>query len=371
MEKIKVLMLVTNLRKSNGVASYVMNYFNTIDKNKIQMDFALLQDVSTPYYKDIVAAGSKYYILPSLSNPIKHYNKCAQIIKKGNYDVVHDNILLASIPLMIAAKKNHVPVRIIHSHNSKLGETRTREKRNLFFLPILLRTSNAYCACSKKAAEAMFGSKGYTFVPNIVTEGKLIFSAERRADIRCKMGVDNKIIVGTVGRVAPQKNPIFALDVICETIKAIPNIEYWWIGSGPLDEAMKIEVKNRGLSDKVQLLGSRDDVPDLYNAIDVFFLPSLFEGLPVTSIEAQAMGLPSVISDSITDELVYTDLVKYVSLNSQIDKWVEAIRNQAERMPYRRSYIKELRESCFSEDMAGAMLLNLYSELISGNSCRK
>ena len=361
---IKVLMLLHNLRVSAGVSSYVMNYFRAIDHSKIHIDFAIWSDIETPYYKEIAQAGSKIYVLPPLKLISKHLKKCERILSLENYDIVHDNTLLISYPIMHVAKRHNVPVRILHSHNSKLGETRSKEFRNRAFLPFLKQTSTDYAACSDLAARALFGKCEYDFIPNIILDRFLGFSEEKRISMRTGMKVNNKVVVGTVGRAAIQKNPLFAIDVMEKVIMTHPEVEYWWIGSGPMDETLKRRVEQSILKDGIKILGSRSDVPNLYQAIDVFFLPSLFEGLPVTGVEAQAMGLPSVVSDTVTKEMVYTDLVEFVPLDAPIESWVKTIEKQMKRIPERRSYMKELENSVFSSAHAGERLEEYYRRLL-------
>ena len=156
---IKVLMLVPNLRVSNGVTSYAMNYFRNLNHKNIKMDFAVYRKRENPYEEEINAAGSNIFLLPSVKKEFPaHIKACLDLIKNGQYDVIHDNSMLITYPMMKIAKK-YVPVRILHSHNSKLGETIKKEKRNKRFLPFLLHQANAYAACSDLAAKAMFGDK--------------------------------------------------------------------------------------------------------------------------------------------------------------------------------------------------------------------
>lgn len=362
--EIKVLMLLHNLRVSAGVSSYVMNYFRKIDHTKIHMDFAIWSDIETPYYEEIESSGSKIFVLPSVKSIHKHIQMCHKILNEGQYNVIHDNTLMISFPIMKEAEKIHVPVRLLHSHNSKLGETRTKEIRNKLFLPLLKSTSTDYAACSKLAALAMFGQSDYDFIPNVVSSEKLNYSLIKRNMVRKDLGAGNKVIIGTVGRVAAQKNPLFAIDVIESLMDKSPNVEYWWIGSGLMDKELENRVQNSRYKDKIRLLGSRDDVPDLYQAIDIFFLPSLFEGLPVTGVEAQAIGIPSVLSNTITKEVVYTDLVKFVDLNQPVEYWSKALLEQIDRVPDRCSHIEELRNSPFSDNKAGEYLTQIYEKLV-------
>ncbi len=361
--QIRVLMLLPNLRVSNGVTSYAMNYFKRINHNSVHMDFAIYKKRESPYEDEILSAGSRIFLLPPVKNIAAHVKFCDKLLKNGHYDIIHDNSLLVTYPIMRIAKK-YVPVRILHSHNSKLGETTKKEKRNAFFLPFLLRQANEYASCSELAAKSMFGDAGYEFIPNFIDAENYHFDKSVRHRVRRSMNAENKKIIATVGRVAAQKNPFFALDVFDVVAERKPEVEYWWIGSGPLDEEVREYANKLKHSDKVKFLGSRNDVKDLYQAIDLFFLPSLFEGLPVTGVEAQAMGLPCIISDSVTKEVVYTDLVEYVSLSESKEDWADIICGKLDRPEERRGRGEELLKSKFSSEFAGEFLEDYYRKLI-------
>lgn len=361
----KVLMFVGNLRASNGVTSFVMSYFRKLDPTKVQMDFVLMNDVPSPYYDEIIERGSKIFILPPINNVYHHYQECKKILRDGDYDVVCDNILIKSIPMMLAAKKCGVPVRILHSHNTKLSTSIKKERITKLLLPLLKREITDYCACGQLAGEALFGKAKFTVIPNVIAPETNTFDKVKRDKIRKELGVDDKVVVGTVGRTSIQKNPYFAIDVIEKVHQTNPSIVYWWIGSGELDDQLRAYVKKKGLGKVVSFLGSRDDVQDLYQAMDVLFLPSLFEGLPLTGVEAQAMGLPSILSASVTDELVYTDLVEYVSLDEPIEEWEKAFKKAIERIPQRRAYTEELKQSVYSAEDAGKNMTKIYEDLLA------
>ena len=364
MSRIRVLMVIPNFRPSSGITTYAMNYYKIIDPDKVHMDFCVYWDGSENYEKEIKDTGATIFHLKAGKNIYNHYKCCDEILKNGNYHIIHDNTLSVSIPIMQTAKKRGVPVRILHSHNSRLGETKVKEMRNRMIVPVLKNFSTDFAACSEMAARALFGDSEYYLIPNIVFEQNLAFSKERREQTRRRMNAEGKIIIATVGRAVPQKNPLFALQVIKEVIKKHPDVEYWWIGQGTMLDTIKDEAEKIGIQNQIRLLGNREDVPDLYQAMDIFFLPSLFEGLPVTGVEAQAEGLPSVLSSSITRELTYTDLIEFVSLNDTIDQWVAAIERQISRIGERRSYIQELRKSPFSEYHAGDYLTEIYERLL-------
>lgn len=359
---IKVLMLVPNLRVSNGVVSFVMNYYRNVDHNKIRVDFALYDDPSSPYY-DEIREDSKIYLLPSVKSWMEHIECCKKILAE-NYDIIHDNLLHISIPMMWCAKKTHVSIRVLHSHNTKMGENLGKEIRNKCFLPIIrgLATDNA--ACSIDAGKAMFGNHSFEVIPNVISTEKYKFDMATRLEVRKQTKTTEKLIVGTVGRLVEQKNPFFAVDVFEKLLKRVPNVEYWWIGSGGLDNQVIDYVEKKNLSQNVKILGSRADVLDLYQAMDCFFMPSLFEGLPVTGVEAQAMGLPMVVSDTITKEMEYSDLIDYVGLNEKPEIWAEHLKSALERKIDREKYSEKLKMSIFSDVGCGDRLLSIYQKML-------
>lgn len=366
-KKIKVLMILPNLCVSSGVVSFAMNYFRAIDHRKIQMDFAIYWDVPTPNYDEIKTNGGKVYILPSIKDIKEHSHVCEHIIQKGNYDIVHDNTLLVSMVLMYYARKYNVPVRILHSHSSKLGETELKGFRNKLFMPLLRSMATDYCACSKVAAKGMFGNKKVIIIPNIISTDKYIFSQETREKIRKKFNVSGSFLVGTVGRLAAPKNPFYAIDCIVEAKKIISNLQYWWIGTGPLNEQVKEYISKKEAGDYIHLLGSRIDIPELYQAMDLFFLPSHFEGLPLTGLEAQASGLPCLVSNAVSNEFVYTDQVSFFSLRDSVDKvccMIQQVQAKADEKRRETSKVKLL-SSPFSDKGAGEQLTLVYKRLLS------
>ena len=364
MKPLKVLMVVPNLRVANGVASFAMNYYRSIDHAQVKMDFISYKKIDTPYIDEIESNGDSVFYVTSVKNIFKHYRECKRIIRAGRYDIIHDNTLHISIPMMWCAKKAGVTVRILHSHNSKMGETPAKAFRNRFFLPVLRSLATNYAACSQLAGRAMFEDQEFTVIPNVIQTEKYRFDPTMRKSVRQKMNATDKFVVGTVGRLAEQKNPFFAMDVFECLQKQVPNAEYWWVGSGSLDDQVKAYVEKKGLFGKVKLLGSRNDTVELYQGMDVFFLPSLFEGLPVTGVEAQAMGLPIVVSESITKEMVYTDLVDYVDLKELKEVWAKHLEDTMDKKIERSKYAEQLKYSEFSNYRCGKNLLYIYIEML-------
>ena len=358
----KVLMVVSNLHIAGGVARFAMKYYKNIDHNKIAMDF-ILYDNSDPfneYVDEIKKHGDHIYCLPPLKNINEHLKSCRNILKRGKYDVIHDNSLINTIPLMREAKKTKIPVRVLHAHATRLGQNKYKELRNKFFLPILKKSINTNAACSVEAAKCLFGNDKYTLLHNAIHGEDYFFDKEKRNEFRKQIGASDKKIVLTVGRVAEQKNPYFAIDVIAEAIKRNNNIFYIWVGDGPLINNLKDYVDSLHLSEYIQFVGNKTNLKRYYLAADCFFLPSLFEGLPVSGVEAQASGIPCIFSDTITKELSYIDAVKYVSLSKSEIYWAEQLLDYLNKDIDRNKGINYFQLSSFSDKNAGERLEKFY-----------
>jgi len=363
--KIEVLMMVPNLRVSSGVTNFVMNYYRNVDHSKVKIDFVTLSYVESPYIDEVRSNGSEVTFLgPLLEHPVKHIKLAKKVISEHDYDIIHDNIILKSLPIMKYAMKKKVPVRILHSHSIKIGETPKTEKINRLLLPLLTKKATHFTACSSNAGKAMFGDKKFTVIPNIIDTDALKFDEAVRNGIRTKENVTRKYVVGTVGRLAEAKNPVFAISVLEEVLKRRDDIEYWWIGSGALDTQIKNYIEEKGLGDRIHLLGSRDDVNALYQGMDLFFLPSKGEGFGLACIEAEAAGLPCVVSTNFPAEVNVTGDVHFVELEKDIDFWATTIINAIDTGADRTKANQTLRDSCYSMAGSGNMLTNYYEEVL-------
>lgn len=365
--KMRVLMVLFNLAVANGVSSYVMNYFRTLNHDRVQMDFVIYSRAETPYEQEIKKAGGHIYLIPSIRNLRKHKMISEEIIREGHYDIVHDNILILSYFVMHYAKIYGVPVRILHSHSSKLSGSKIKAIRNRIFMPLLLKNTNHFIACSKSAGVGMFGNREFKIVPNVISAEKLSFNNCTRAKFRNLFHVNDKFVMGSVGRLAVEKNPIYAFEIALKAKKVIPNLEYWWIGDGVLRKQAESFIQEHHAKNFIKLFGNRTDVSELYQAMDMFFLPSYFEGLPVTGLEAQAAGLPCLVSNTVSDEFVYTDQVSFFSLKDSDENvcgLIQKIQTDISTMPRTNSKIRLLC-SPFSDKNAGQQLISIYSDFLS------
>lgn len=365
---IKTLFLLTDLSVANGVTAFAMSYLRTMDHDRIRVDFALYHGVQSPYAREIESYGGKVFVLPSVKRIDRHIRFCKKILEKEQYQIIHDNVQVISVPFMYLAKKQGVPVRILHVHSTKMSEYAIKEIGNRFVFPLLLSQSTAYFACGQKAGKATLGKRHFRVIPNTIAPGTVEYSLRTRENTRKAEAAEGRIVIATVARATPAKNPIFALKVIKRLMEQGQPVVYWWIGGGPLETEMRRFIHANGMEDCVKLLGSRQDMKELYQAADLFFLPSVFEGLPLTGIEAQAYGLPCVVSDAVTGEFVFTDLVRFVNVNADPDAWTEAIREQMKRIPERNSRREELMKSRFTSEKAGERLTAAYEKLLEGEN---
>ena len=356
---IKVLMVVPNLRVSNGVASFVISYYRKIDHNKVNMDFVCYRNIESPYVQEIEKNGDRVFFLPSIKKYRAHVRYCKKIVEQGKYDIIHDNSLLITYPILKAAKKR-IGVRILHSHNSKLGDTKFKALRNRLLRGLLLRNCNCFAACSSIAGNALFRSSSFDIIPNVIEPSSFDYDDGIRNRKRLEEGCFNKTIIGTVGRLAYQKNPFFAIDVIEKVLSLRDDVEYWWIGSGGLDNEVQQYVEDKKLTERIKLLGSRTDVPDLYQAMDLFFLPSKFEGFGLACLEAQTSGLFCIVSTEFPKEIDVTGCVQQISLGDSLDIWASSVLRALEKRIDRRKGFTAVNSSVYSTGSSGNKLVEYY-----------
>ena len=333
---IKVLQIGMT-RNIGGLETYLMQQFRHLDRAKIIYDFVnITAEHEIAFADEILSSGSKIFgVVSRHRSPIKHYWQWLKLLwsTRGQYRaiVLNSNGLSYVFPIF-AAKFFGVPMRIMHSHNSGFEINISLARRILIsFNKILLSIGvTDRFACSTKAGQWMFGDEKFTVINNAIDCKKFQFDPTIRAELRKKLGLEKKFVLGHVGRFTFQKNHAFLIDVFNTAVKIFPDLTLLLIGDAVedqsfLDEA-RSKVKNYGLDGRVKFLGLRTDVERLMQAMDCFILPSKFEGLPMVGIEAQAAGLPCLFSDAITRELEITrGLVKFIPLDS-IDGWIDGIK---------------------------------------------
>lgn len=307
-----------------GIETYLLNFYRRVQGNGIKLDF--VSDFPSISGSDILTErGSNLYFIPAKSRDLKtHLMDMWKILREHReYESVYFNILDAGaavtmLPVFLAGRKI-----IVHSHNNDT------EKMRLHRLckPFLNFMAGGRAACSESAAEYMFGkgAKKTLIIPNAIDAKKFAFSEELREQKRQELGLGDRPCICHVGRIAPQKNPFGLIDIFEAVHRSCPEAVLLSVGDGELMGEFRQYIADKGLENSVICLGARKDVPELYQAADVFLLPSLYEGLGIVALEAQAAGLPCVISDTIPRCVAVTDLVSMISLDAGPNVWAERI----------------------------------------------
>lgn len=319
---IRILHIVTYMGMG-GLESMIMNYYRHIDRNKIQFDFLVHRDFKAYYDEEIYNMGGKIYCIPKL-NPFSHKyisSLSSFFDEHKEYKIVHSHIdCMSGVPLKIAKKKG-IPVRIAHAHSSN----QTKDWKYIlkhYFKKNIPYYANVLCACSNSAGNWMFSDKSFFILNNAIDAKNYIYNYEKRKKTRQLLKIpEDAIVIGHVGRFSKPKNHKFIIQVFSEIIKDESESYLLLIGDGDLKNDIEKQVNILGISDRVIFTGIRTDVENLLQAMDVFLFPSLYEGLPVSLIEAQASGLPCVISDNVPLECKQTSLVKQISLSANIKEW--------------------------------------------------
>lgn len=327
-EPIRVLQVVTHMNRG-GLETMLMNYYRNIDRNKVQFDFLTHRPESEKkdYDDEIRSLGGKIYHMPVLNPFSPGYKKSLDRFfqEHKEYKIVHSHLdCLSAYPLK-AAKKNGMPVRIAHAHTT-LVENNIKKYIKLFSKKLIPKYATNLFACGKLAGEWMFEGKTFQILNNAIDTKKYIFDLDIRKKKREELGISkNEYVIGHVGNFTPPKNHAFTIELFAEICKKKENVRLVLVGGGDASQQYKEKALELGISDKIIFTGMRTDVPDLMQAMDVFLFPSIYEGLPVTLVEAQAAGLHCIVSDNVTREVAITELIEFISLNENKNVWTDRI----------------------------------------------
>lgn len=345
MNCIRVLHVLGTL-DSGGAESRTMDIYRKIDREKVQFDFLIHTEKKCFFEDEIYALGGRIYRMPqrTLKNSFKYYKKLKRFFNQHKeYKIVHGHSLSSGFLYLSIAKKCGASVCIAHSRCGLTNHSDfvSKIKRNFKKLSRFYATEKF--AVSKIAGIAAFGCKSIErnevkIIPNGIDAKKYTYNADVREKMRKELNIDNNVVIGHIGRFQQQKNHDFIIEVFSEIHKKEPNSKLILVGDGELKSKIEEKVNTLQLSDSVIFTGVRSDVPDLLQAMDVLLFPSFFEGLPGVVLEAQAAGLPSVISDKITDEVKITDLVEYLPLNKNAEYWAEKLLEFSRKFERRNTY---------------------------------
>lgn len=326
-EKIKILVIPSGGMGLEGITTSIMNYYRHINHNEMTFTFIATtilgkENYFTSLVNEIEKNGDEVIKINRKENLLYYFIKLLKVIRKEKFDVlhVHGSSSLLAIELL-AGKLGGVKIRIAHSHNTRCKH----ELLNRVLKPIFMRLTTVRLACGIEAGNWLYGKKDFFVINNGIEAARYKFDAKKRNNIRAKLRLNDKLVIGHVGTFNEQKNHKFLIDIFREILKIEPNSHLLLVGEGNKYLEVKERVKREGMEENITFLGVRTDVIDLLQGMDIMVLPSLYEGFPLIALEAQAAGLKIILSDNITNNVKITDLVEFESLNKSHKKWVQKI----------------------------------------------
>lgn len=361
---IRVLQITDHL-EMGGIQAFLMNLYRNINRDEVQFDFLIFRNTKQWYEDEINELGGKIYKAPGRKKGIiKCYKYLNNFFKTHpEYKIVHYNASSLSfiLPLKIA-KAYNVDKRIIHCHSSSFMGNTIHKYLHFLHKKQISKLANIYLSCSKPATEWMYGNtpifNKVIMVKNGINCDKYLYSEEIRDDYRNKLNLNNSYVVGHVGRFSKVKNHSFLIDIFCELKKLQNNAVLLLVGDGELKSEIEKLTETKGVSSSVKFLGNRNDVSKLMQAMDILVMPSFYEGFPVTIVEAEASGLPIIMSDTITNEVCVNSNITIKSLNDSSKNWaIEALKNKT-----RIKTNKNIKENGLDIKSTVTQLINIYKE---------
>lgn len=319
---IRILHVLNGLG-TGGAEAIVMNWYRHIDRSRVQFDF-LVRSETNIYADEIKAYGGRVFVMPAYPRYyLANKKETTRFFEEHGQDYVavhvHGNALLY-VNVFEIAIKHGIKFRIFHSHSTFTAlKYRPLHRINQYRIRKL---ATDFLACSTAAGKWAFKRRPFIVVNNGIDAGHFRYCQDIRASMRNRLGVGNNTVYGHVGRFVPVKNHVFLLEVFEKILKKDENSRLLLIGEGELFEGVRNMACEKKMIDKIIFAGRQSAISDYMNAMDVFLLPSHYEGLVIVAVEAQASGLPCLLSNKITDEVKLTDLVKFLPI-SDSDIWAE------------------------------------------------
>lgn len=369
-EPIRVLQVI-GIMNRGGAETMIMNLYRKIDRSKVQFDFVENSCEPAAFDQEILALGGRIYRCPHYNgkNHFSYVKWWETFFRDhaGEYSIVHGHLgSTAAIYLSIA--KKHGAVCIAHSHNTNSMKSLNDVAYALFAYPARF-TADHFFACSKDAGISRYGKRigndprRCTVLPNAIDTGRFAFEQSARKKIRDALGVrETQLVIGNVSRFAKQKNHLFLIDVFEKIRQKRADALLLLVGDGALRPQIESYIAEKHLQDSVILTGVQSNTWDYYQAMDVFLMPSLYEGLPVSLVEAQAAGLPCCVSSTVPHEAAITELVRFKSLDAPAEEWGDWVLGCA-AMP-RRNMEQEIRAAGYDISATAKWLEDYYMEAV-------
>lgn len=339
-----------------GAESRIMDLYRNIDRDKVQFHFVQHTTDRCAFEEEVEKLGGKVYHVPRFN--VKNYffyKKSWKEFFKAHPEikVVQGHMTSTAAIYLPIAKKAGVEITIAHARSAGV-DPGLKGKITRFLRRNLYEKCDYRFTCSEMAGEAVFGDQNQilrkaVFIPNAIDVDKFQYDEKTRNQIRYEMGIQDKFVIGHVGRFSHMKNHKYMLQILEQCIKIekekrLPETVLMFLGDGKLKEEMMELAAAMGISSRVLFMGNKRDVYRYYQAMDFFLLPSLYEGLPGTVVEAQASGLPGIMSDSVTKEAVVTDLIQVRSIKETPGLWAKEIMKTSQKVQEELYDIKEMLE---------------------------
>lgn len=316
-----------------GIETFIMNYYRNIDRTQLQFDF-IYNSEKVAYQNEIEMLGGRLWYICARSANIDQYYKDIKTFfsdHASEYKAIWINMCnLSNIDYLKFAQKYRIPVRIIHSHNSKNMEGFLRGVLHRVNRHVIHKYATNYWACSDVAGKWFYNKKVmqdkyYRVIHNAINIKQFAYNQQKRDSLRRDLGIENKLVIGNVGRFHFQKNHEFLIRIFAEIYKRNKQSVLLLVGQGELEADIREQVRRLHLEENVSFLGLRNDVSDLMSAMDVFLFPSAFEGLGIVAIEAQASGLPCIVSTEVPQDAKVTDRIKFIPLSLPAEEWAKEV----------------------------------------------
>ncbi len=359
--KIRILQIVSSLNQSSGILQVVLNWHKNIDRTKIQFDYLYFKTTSVTCEKEIENLGGKCYKLPypSFLKPWIFIKAVKEFFKNHKYNTIHSHVIHLSFFFYPIAKFYGVKNIIHHSHTTKWSDKFLNGLRNRILFFFVRPFITKQLACSDLAGKFLF-TKGYTVINNGIDTDKFKFNQEGRNRIRKDLNIENKFVVSNIGRFAIQKNYTFLIEIFNEVYEQDKNSVLLLVGDGLLKQQIEKQVQDLNLTNNVKFLGVRNDIVNIYQAIDILVMPSFYEGLPVVGVEAQAAGLPCLFADTISKDILICNS-KQLSLKLSVKQWADEILKYKNFI--RKAESETLKNKGFDIKEATRRIENLYFQL--------
>lgn len=349
----------------------MMNYFRHINRSRVVFDFFSYRETfGKSYREEIVSLGGRCFPSDAGKNVLRIRSALSRLLQDspGVYRVAHLHHPAMARFLYPVLRRHGVGSVIVHSHSTAYSDSRIKGIRNRLLCGDMGRYSDVRLACSTAAGDFLFGPGRFDVLPNAIELDAYAFDPRTRVSVREELGLGESLVLGHVGRFSEEKNHQFVIAVFAELLHLDSACHLLLVGDGQLRRAIEAMVVEQGLQDHVTFLGERRDVSDLYQAMDVLVLPSLFEGLPMVGVEAQCAGLPIVCSDRVPDEVAIGSST-FLPLDLAPRRWAEHIRGVSAKAgsPSRRERGVEMaREKGFDVAVEADRLMRRYETLTWG-----